>query len=98
MPIASWVSFEDGAMENTLPIGFDATAAERAIAHEMELVRGAIDMVAFDPESRITLGGLSFGESILPWAIRSARQSLVRLEPIWRLGGGCDLLVYADDE
>jgi hypothetical protein len=85
-------------MENSLPGTFDPFSTERAMEHEMRLVRGAIEMVVGDPESRVTLGGLSFGEAILPWAVRSARQSLVRLDPIWHLDGGCDLVVYADGE
>ena len=85
-------------MEKASPATFDLVSTERAMAHEMQLVRGAIDMVADDPWSRVTLGGLSFGEAILPWAVRSARQALVRLDPIWHFDGGCDLVVYADGE
>jgi hypothetical protein len=85
-------------MESAVPRGFDAPSAERTLAHEMQLIRSAIDVVAADPESNVTLGGMSFGETLLPWAIRNARQSLVRVEAIWRFDGGCDLRVYADDE
>ena len=76
---------------------FDASATEGAIAHEMELVKGAIRVIADEPETRITLGGLSFGEQILPWAMRAARQSLVRIEPVWHADcARCDLVVFAD--
>lgn len=76
---------------------FDATVTAGAIAHEMELVRGAIEMIADQPETRITLGGLSFGEQILPWAMRAARQSLVHIEPVWHADcARCDLVVFAD--
>ncbi len=77
--------------------GFDADATEGAIAHEMELVVGAIDMIAGQPETRITLGGLSFGEQILPWAMRTARQSLVHVEAVWHADcARCDLVVFGD--
>lgn len=76
---------------------FDPGATERAIAHEMELVKGAVEMIADQPETRITLGGLSFGEQILPWAMRTARQSLVHIEPVWHADcARCDLVVFAD--
>ena len=76
---------------------FDPGATQGAIAHEMELVRGAIEMIVGQPETRITLGGLSFGEQILPWAMRAARQSLVHIEPVWHADcARCDLVVFAD--
>jgi hypothetical protein len=83
--------------DHSTDANFNAAATKGTLAHEMELVRGAIDMIAGQPETRITLGGMSFGEEILPWAVRTARQSLVRLEPIWRADfSGCDFVVYAD--
>lgn len=76
---------------------FDTEATQGVIAHEMELVRGAIEMIVGQPETRITLGGLSFGEQILPWAMRTARQSLVHVEPVWHADcARCDLVVFAD--
>ena len=76
---------------------FDARATQGVIAHEMELVQGAIEMIVGQPETRITLGGLSFGEEILPWAMRLARQSLVHIEPVWHADcARCDLVVFAD--
>ncbi len=77
--------------------GFNPTATEGTIAHEMELIRGAIEMISSQPETRITLGGLSFGEQILPWAVRTARQSLVHIEAEWHADcARCDLVVFAD--
>ncbi len=84
-------------MNNDEQRAFDSGATQGVIAHEMELVQGAIEMIVGQPETRITLGGLSFGEQILPWAMRTARQSLVHVEAVWHADcARCDLVVFGD--
>ena len=43
-------------------------ATEGQIARELEMVRGAIAMVAAREASRVTVAGIRFGEEILPEA------------------------------
>ena len=75
-------------------------ATESQIARELEMVRGAIAMVAAREASRVTVAGIRFGEEILPEAGRLA--GCGRRPRCARCGtsttAGCDIAVEAHDE
>jgi hypothetical protein len=49
----------------------------------MDLVQGAILMVAAGHSTRVALAGLSFGEELLPIANSLAAQQGVQVAPLW---------------
>jgi hypothetical protein len=79
----------------------DRSAAHvgRTLEYEMTLVREAIAMVASGGSRRVTLGGLRFGEVLIPPARGLAAEAGVRLVPLWAPGdGGTDIAVeWIDD-
>ena len=81
-------------MEGMLPLAFDPSVTRGVIGHELDLVRGAIAMVAASPQERVTVGGLVFGEQVLAQLAEVASAQGVTLRPIWRAAeSGCDLAV-----
>ena len=58
-------------------------SVERTIDHELELVRGAIAMVASGGAPRVALGSLRFADQLLKPARRLALEADVRVVPLW---------------
>lgn len=70
-----------------------------ALEHELELVRGAIAMVASGGSRRVSLGGLRFGEQLLEPARRLALEARVRVVPLWTTDeGGAGLAIERQDD
>ena len=65
------------------PTDRPATRAGRTLEQEMDLVRDAIVMVAGGGAPRVVLGGLRFGEALLPTARELATEAGVRVVPLW---------------
>lgn len=66
----------------------------RTLDHELELVRGAIALVAAGGAPRVRLASLRFGEQLLEPARRLAAEAGVRLTPEWTSDeGGASLIV-----
>lgn len=66
----------------------------RTLDHELELVRGAIALVATGGAPRVRLASLRFGEQLLEPAGRLAAEAGVRLTPEWTSDeGGASLIV-----
>jgi hypothetical protein len=63
---------------------------ERTLDHELDLIRGAIALVALGDAPRVGLAGLRFGEQLLERANRMAAEAGVRIVPNWTSdeGGG----------
>jgi hypothetical protein len=60
-----------------------AMRAGRTLEQEMNLVREAIVMVASGRAPRVVVGGLHFGEALLPTARGLATEAGVRVVPLW---------------
>jgi hypothetical protein len=61
---------------------------------ELDLVRGAITMVAAGRAPRVVLAGLRFGEQLVAPAQEMAAKAGVRIIPLWRTDeSGADLAV-----
>lgn len=58
-------------------------SGRRALDHELEIVRGAITLVASGTVRRIECGGLRFGAQLVEPARLLGRQAAVRVTPIW---------------
>lgn len=73
----------------------DATdLAVRTIERELELVRGAVDMVASGGAPRVQFAGLRFAGQLLAPARRMALQAGVRIVPLWHADeAGVDIAV-----
>jgi hypothetical protein len=67
----------------------------RQLRRELDLVEGAIRLVASGGASRVTLGALRFGEPLLEPARRRAGRAGVQVTPVWTAsdGGGIGLIV-----
>ena len=68
-------------MERRDAVGDDPTV--RSLQHELELVQGAIAMVASGGSPRVSIGGLAFGEELLEPARQMAREAGVKVVPLW---------------
>ena len=68
-------------MERRDPAGHDPTV--RSLEHELELVQGAIAMVASGGSPRVSIGGLAFGEELVDVARRMAGGMGIRIVPLW---------------
>ena len=78
------------------PRANQGNGAERTLDHELDLVRGAIAMVASGAAPRVRLTSLRFGEQLLEPARRMADAAGVRLVPEWTSDeGGAGLTVEA---
>ncbi len=70
----------------------------RSIERELDLLRGAIAMVADHATPTVTLVGLDFGPAVLAASEANARQQGVVLEPLWRPENtGCDIRVSSQE-
>ena len=80
-------------MNNAPSIDDDLT--RRSIGREVELISGAIDMVAAGGAPAITLVGLEFGAAVIDaWSDRATAAG-VTLEPLWHADdSGCDIRVH----
>ncbi|HYK94843.1 MAG TPA: hypothetical protein VE011_03105 [Candidatus Dormibacteraeota bacterium] len=76
---------------------FEISAERRALRtldYELELVRGAIDLVASGGAPRVRLASLSFGEQLLEPARLMAISAGVRIIPAWTSDeGGASITV-----
>lgn len=71
-------------------------ATEGQIARELDMIRGAIAMVASQAARRVTVAGIRFGEEILPEARRLAGTAGLEVRPLWHIDDtGCDIAVEA---
>jgi hypothetical protein len=75
---------------------FDMNATESAIAHELDLVRSAIALVAGHGAPRVSVANLRFGEELVEEASRVAAESGVMLRRVWSPASpALDLIVEA---
>ena len=84
-------------MAATLAAGrLDQAIARRAIERELDLVNGAIELVASGGSRRVTVAGLRFGEQLLSEVEPRARASHVIVRSLWSPNGpNCDIAVEA---
>ena len=76
--------------------GLDSDLTRRSIERELDLVAGAIWMVADHAAPAVTVVGLDFGPAVLATSEAQARTRGVVLEPFWRPGeSGCDIRVHS---
>jgi hypothetical protein len=75
--------------------GIDAECgAVRTLDHELDLIRGAVAMVASGGAPRVRLANLRFGEQLLEQARRMATAAGVSVVPVWTSDeGGVSLIV-----
>lgn len=74
-------------------IGSDSRVI-RTLEYELDLIRGAIALVASGGAPRVRLASLSFGEQLLEPARRMATTAGVRVVPAWTSDeGGASLTV-----
>lgn len=74
----------------------DPVVAERAIERELDLVSGAIELVASGGSRRVTVAGLRFGEQLLSQLEPRARASHVIVRSLWSPNGpNSDIAVEA---
>lgn len=67
---------------------------EAQLDREIELVRGAILMVASGGSRRLTVSGIRFGEAVIRICRPLATSADVTIEPLWRAEEtGCDVVV-----
>jgi hypothetical protein len=77
----------------------DAEGAYRTLDHELDIVRGAIEMVASGGAPRILISSLRFGEQLIEPARRMANGTGVRIVPLWTTDeGGAGIAVERADE
>ncbi len=74
----------------------DQTVARRAIERELDLVNGAIELVASGGSRRVIVAGLRFGEQLLSQIEPFARTSRVNVRSLWSPNGPhCDIAIEA---
>lgn len=77
----------------------DPEETRRRLTSEVTEVQGAIALVASGAASRVTIGGLRFGEQVARRFRADAASKGVRLDPLpWPEDAGCDLVVRRIDE
>ena len=62
-----------------------SSVVPRTIDHELDLIRGAISLVAGGTASRVVVASLHFGDEILPRAQALAGLRRLRAVPLWTL-------------
>lgn len=73
----------------------DTSFTRRSIERELDLVAGAIRMVAGGGAPGVTVVGLDFGPAVLEGSGRAARNAGVMLEALWRTDeASCDIRVH----
>jgi hypothetical protein len=81
-------------MDNAFSL--DRGLTERSIEREMDLVAGAIRMVAAGSAPAVTLVGLDFGPAVANASAAAARAAGVVLEPLWLPDeAGCDIRIHS---
>ncbi|HEY7826928.1 MAG TPA: hypothetical protein VIB99_01765 [Candidatus Limnocylindrales bacterium] len=81
-------------MDNAFSLDRDLT--ERSIEREMDLVAGAIGMVAAGAAPAVTLVGLDFGPAVASASAAAATAAGVLLEPLWLPDeAGCDIRIQS---
>ena len=76
-----------------------ASIVPETLEREMRLVREAIAFVSSGYTARVVVGGIRFGEALLPQAGRLALEAGVRIVPLWTSDeAGIDLAVERDPE
>jgi hypothetical protein len=79
-------------------MGLDTALTRHSIERELDLVAGAIQMVAGGGAPAITLVGLSFGPEVLAGSARAATAARVVLEPLYHSDeSGCDIRVHRNE-
>ncbi len=74
----------------------DRDLTERSIEREMDLVAGAIGMVAAGAAPTVTLVGLDFGPAVAMASADAATAAGVVLEPLWLPDeAGCDIRIHS---
>ncbi len=87
---------ESTSAGTTIAGTIDQVAARRAIERELDLVNGAIELVASGGSRRVTVAGLRFGEQLLAEMEPFARACRVNLRSLWTPNGPtCDIAVEA---
>ena len=77
----------------------DSEETRRRLASEVAEVEGAMALVISGSASRVTLGGLKFGEQLAHRFLAEATSKGIALDPIpWPEDAGCDLIVRRIDE
>ena len=77
-------------------MALDVGLTRRSIERELDLVAGAIRMVAGRGAPAITLVGLDFGPAVLDGSAKAAKAAGVVLEPLWHPDeAGCDIRVHS---
>jgi hypothetical protein len=75
-------------------MGLDTGLTKRSIERELDLVAGAIRMVAGRGAPAVTLAGLNFGQAVLDGSAAAALAAGVIIEPLWRTDeSSCDIRV-----
>ncbi len=78
--------------------GFDVDLTRRSIERELELVNGAIRMVAGGGAPAVSLAGLDFGPAVLAGATGLAHDAGVVLEALWHADdSSCDIRVHLSE-
>jgi hypothetical protein len=73
----------------------DPRLTRRTIERELDLVAGAIRMVAGGGAPGVTLAGLAFGPTVLEGSERAAHNAGVTLEALWQPDDArCDIRVH----
>lgn len=77
--------------------GFDEAALRRAIDLDLELAEEAIALVATRRSRRVIVGGLHFGDELLPAVGEAARRAHVAIRTEWSPADpGSHLMVEGD--
>jgi len=77
----------------------DTGLTRRSIERELDLVAGAIRMVAGGGAPGVTLVGLEFGPAVLEGSARAAHNAGVVLEALWQAEESrCDIRVHRRSE
>lgn len=77
-------------------MALDIGLTKRAIERELDLVAGAIRMVAGGGAPAVTLVGLDFGPAVLDRSEAAALAAGVIIEPLWHPDeSSCDIRVHS---
>jgi hypothetical protein len=77
-------------------MALDIGLTKRAIERELDLVAGAIRMVAGRGAPAVTLVGLDFGPAVLDRLGAAALAAGVVIEPLWHPDeSGCDIRIHS---
>ena len=75
-------------------MALDTGLTKRSIERELDLVAGAIRMVAGRGAPAVTLAGLDFGQAVLDGSAAAALAAGVIIEPLWHPDeSGCDIRI-----